>query len=180
MRIIIRMKTKTDIWVHILRAILFAGLVATLWLIFFNSAQSGETSAEQSATVTHKVQEIVGAINPTSPIATATGAEFDFLHACIRNFAHFCEYAMLGVCSFGLYLSFSRGKRYAFFPVAFACLTAVFDELMQTFLDGRAAEWTDFLVDSIGVLTGSVCALAIFFVGLLIVKRTVRNLGAKR
>ena len=44
----------------------------------------------------------------------------------------------------------------------------------------RAAEWTDFVVDGIGVFTGSVCALAVFFVGLLIVKRTVRNLGAKR
>lgn len=179
LRIIIRMKTKTDVWVHILRAILFAGILATLWLIFFHSAQSGDVSATQSVTVTHKVQEVVGAINPSSPIATATGAEFDFLHACIRNLAHFCEYALLGVCSFGLYLSFSREKRYAFFPVAFAWLTAVFDEFTQTLSDGRAAEWTDVLVDGVGVLTGSVCALAVFLVGFLIVKRTVRNLGAK-
>jgi VanZ family protein len=121
----------------------------------------------------------LGAIDPTSPIATATGAEFDFLHACIRNFAHLFEYAVLGVCSFGLYLSYTRQKRYALFPVAFACLTAVFDEFMQTLSDGRVAEWRDFLVDGVGVLLGSACALAVFFVGYLIVKRTLRNMGAQ-
>ena len=63
--------------------------------------------------------------------------------------------------------------------MAFAWLTAVFDEFTQTLSDGRAAEWTDVLVDGVGVLTGSVCALAVFLVGFLIVKRTVRNLGAK-
>lgn len=179
LRIIIRMKAKTDVWLHILRAILFVGLLATLWLIFANSAQNGEASSSQSVSVTHKVQEVVGAIDPTSPIATATGAEFDFLHACIRNIAHFLEYALLGACAFGLFLSYSRGKRYAFFPVAFACLTAVFDEFTQTLADGRAAEWTDFLVDSVGVLAGSVFALVVFFIGLLIVRRTISNVRVR-
>jgi VanZ family protein len=173
------MKIKTDKIRIVWRVITTLACALMLLFIFSNSLQTAEASSKQSLAMVDTIQDVASVIAPQSPIATATGAEFDFLHACIRNIAHFLEYALLGSCAFGLFLSYSRGKRYAFFPVAFACLTAVFDEFTQTLSDGRAAEWTDFLVDSVGVLAGSVFALVVFFIGLLIVRRTISRVRVR-
>ena len=98
--------------IYIVRAVLIALTVLTLFFILRNGLATGEVSSEQSHAVTETVQEVVGAIAPESPIATATGEEFDLLHATVRSFAHFFEYALLGLFSFGAFLSFVRPGRW--------------------------------------------------------------------
>ena len=52
--------------------ILLIVLSLCIWfLIFSNALADGETSSKQSHSVTVSVQEVVGAINPNSPIATS-------------------------------------------------------------------------------------------------------------
>ena len=112
------MREKTH-WSVTLVRILLIVLSLCIWtFIFYNALSDGEASSKQSHSVTVSVQEAVGAINPSSPIATAKGESFDFLHAHIRNLAHFLQYFALGACVFGAYLSFAKkgNVRYAYVP----------------------------------------------------------------
>ena len=87
-RIIYSME-KRKLAIYITRALLITLTVLTLAFILRNGLASGEVSASESHSVTEAVQEVVGAIDPDSPIATATGEQFDLLHACVREAAHF-------------------------------------------------------------------------------------------
>ena len=155
-------KTHWTIWV--LRVLLIGLTLGMLWFIFGNASADGVASSQQSYSVTVKVQEVVGAIAPNSPIATATGASFDLLHACIRDLAHFLEYFALALCAFGTYLSFVKegAWRFAYISPCFVFLTVAADEYVQTLTVGRAAEFADFAVDCTGAFCGICIALMIF------------------
>lgn len=145
-----------------MRAIFLALTVLTVCFIFSNSTKGAEQSSSDSTKVTVTVQEIVGAIDPDSPIATATGEDFDLLHSFIRSMAHCIEYTALGAFSFATYLSFTRKKRYSFIAPVGSVFVALLDEWTQTLTDGRAAELGDILLDGAGVLLGSLATLAVF------------------
>ena len=84
------------------------------------------------------------------PRLSDRGLDFD-----IRKYAHMFEYFCLGV---GVCLFFSEAleKRWpAFFSaVAFCFLYACSDELHQSFVPGRAALFSDVLIDGAGYLLG--------------------------
>ena len=156
-------KEKTTI--YIVRATLILLTILTFAFVIRNGVASGEVSAQQSHAVTETVQEVVGTIDPESPIATATGAEFDLLHACVREFAHFFEYFLLAAFSFGSFLSFAeKGKwRFAFLPPCFVGATIALDECLQSAVDGRAGQLLDAMVDAVGACCGTLLALLVFF-----------------
>ena len=133
--------------------------------IFRNGLATGEVSAAESHSVTETVQDVVGAIDPTSPIATAEGAEFDLLHACVREAAHFIEYFLFAALAFGTFLSFvQKGKwRYAFIPPIVVVLTVFTDEYLQSLTAGRGAQMVDVMVDLIGALFGLALSLLVFW-----------------
>ena len=158
------MKEKTH-WSLTLVRILLIVLSLCLWVfIFYNALSDGESSSQQSQTVTETVQEVVGAINPSSPIATAKGESFDFLHANIRNMAHFLQYFALAACVFGTYLSFAKkgSGRYGYIAPCLLFLTAVTDEYLQGLTAGRASEFADVITDCTGVVCGICLALMVF------------------
>lgn len=158
------MREKTH-WSVTLVRILLIVLSLCLWtFIFYNALSDGEASSKQSHSVTVSVQEAVGAINPSSPIATAKGENFDFLHAHIRNLAHFLQYFALGACVFGAYLSFAKkgNGRYVYIPPCLLFFTAVVDEYLQSLTAGRASEFADVATDCTGVLCGICLALMVF------------------
>lgn len=158
------MKSRQKLTIYIVRGLLIALSLVAFVFIFRNALANGEASAEQSYSVTIKVQETVGVINPSSPIATATGEDFELLHACVRNMAHFLEYLFLGACLFGAYLSYAnRENAYFFFvPVCLLYLTAATDEYLQTLSGGRAAEFSDLVVDMTGAAIGIIVSLVIY------------------
>ena len=158
------MKEKTHWSVTVVRILLIV-LSLCLWaFIFYNALSDGETSAQQSHSVTVSVQEAVGAINPNSPIATAKGESFDFLHANIRNIAHFLQYFALGACVFGVYLSFAKkgSGRYGYIAPCLLFLTAVTDEYLQGLTAGRMSEFADVITDCTGWICGICLALMVF------------------
>lgn len=162
------MREQKSIVIYLLRVLFLVLTALTLVFIFAQSTQDGEASSQQSEQVTVQVQEIVGAIAPESPIATATGEQFDLLHALVRSAAHFVEYATLGLFAFASYLSFTRKKRYApLVPLAIA-FVAVFDECVQTMTAGRAAQGEDLLTDILGGGIGCLFALIMFCIVLLL------------
>ena len=165
------MKEKTH-WSITLVRILLIVLSLYLWtFIFSNAVSDGEVSSKQSQTVTETVQEVVGAINPDSPIATATGESFDLLHACIRNIAHFLQYFALGACVFGTYLSCAKkgSRRYGYIAPCLLFLTAATDEYLQSLTVGRAAELADVVTDC----TGAVCGICLALMAFGLIKWTV-------
>lgn len=167
------MKTKQTITIYIVRILLIMLTLSLLWFIFSNATADGEASSEQSYSVTITVQEVVGAIDPDSPIATATGEDFDILHACVRDAAHLLQYLALGAAAFGTYLSFANREKwgFAYIPPCFLFLTAATDEYMQTLTAGRAAEFSDLAVDCTGALIGIAFAFFVYGIVLLIAHR---------
>ena len=158
------MRNKNPVSVYILRAFFIALTVAVLFFIFRNGTAEGSASSEQSYSVTVKVQEAVGALDPDSPIATAKGTEFDLLHACVRDAAHFVQYFALGISVCGVFLSFVKKGGWGYFYIVpcFVFFTAAIDECLQGLTDGRAAQLMDFAVDCIGAATGIGLFLAVF------------------
>ena len=148
--------------VWILRIFFSFAVVGVLAFIFSNSLASGETSSEQSYAVTEQVQEVARIIAPESEIATATGEDFIRLHNNVRAAAHFCQFALLGALALWCYLSYTRKKEYSLIAVVGTSLTAVMDEFLQIFSDGRAWEWTDILVDIAGGMAGLLFAWVVF------------------
>ena len=158
------MREKTHWSVIVVRVLLIVLSLCIWFFIFSNALADAETSSQQSHSVTVSVQEVVGAINPESPIATATGESFNLLHAHIRNLAHFLQYFALGTCVFGAYLSFAKkgNWRYGYVPLCLLFLTVAVDEYLQSLTAGRVSEFADFATDSMGFTCGVVLALLVF------------------
>ncbi len=168
-------KNRPTIQRIVLRAVLTALCVFVYAWIFSNSAKTGTQSSSQSHTVTKAVQKFVGFFAPNSFIATAAGEDFERLHSGVRTAAHFCEFALLGALLVWCYLSYTQDKAFAFLPFALVVLTPVFDEAVQSFTGGRAAEIKDLLVDTAGGLAGCVFAFITVWIGVTIYKKRVRN-----
>ena len=86
------------------------------------------------------------------PPLTGEGAEYD-----IRKYAHMAEYAALALFSglFFVELLMERvPARAAIVTVLFCFLYACSDEYHQTFIPGRAGQFSDVLVDMAGAAFG--------------------------
>lgn len=86
------------------------------------------------------------------PPLTGEGAELD-----IRKYAHIGEYTMLSLFSglFFVELLEERVPKHSLFPTLLLCfLFACSDEFHQTLISGRAGQFSDVLVDMIGVVLG--------------------------
>ena len=158
---------KKTLFLYAIRAFLTVLVIAVVAFIFSNSLANGEQSAEQSHEVTIAVQQTIATIAPSSPIATAEGEDFEKLHNGVRTIAHFTEYTLLGGLAFWCYLSYTRKKSFAVFPILGVALVAVIDECIQSFVAGRAGEALDVLVDIAGGMMGVAFALVAFYVGMI-------------
>lgn len=156
------MSRKERLFLYIVRGILLALCIFTTGFITYNSIQSGEDSAAQSSRVVSAVQEVAKWIAPDSKVATATGEDYDMLHSAIRTLAHVTEFLLLGFSAFGACLSFTRKKHALAFPAVYVVSVACLDELLQTFISGRAGEFSDVVADMVGSFVGGLlaCVLA--------------------
>ena len=142
-----------------------------LAFIFSNSFKTGEKSAAQSSQVVDVVQQVAQAVAPQSPIATATGEDFDRLHSVIRKCAHFCEFALLGGSLTLTLFSYTRFKRFYFLPVAVAFLVAATDEYLQSLTVARGCSFSDVLLDTGGAATGFLFTVGVIGLVVGLVKR---------
>ena len=123
-------------------------------VMFYLSSQPGDLSATVSRTVL------------TYGIGSFRFNRF-FNGATVRDAAHVCEYAVLGVLA---YLNFSQYKEKGLLLLSFIfCFCfAISDEIHQHFTPGRAIEAFDILLDSCGSLIG---IFVIHFVNLVFRKK---------
>ncbi len=160
-----------------MRTVLTLACLFVFAWIFSNSLQTGEQSSKTSHTVTDTVQNVASVIAPSSPIATATGEDYDKLHNDIRSIAHFLEFALLGALLIFCYYSYTKNAAYLIAPLGLIFLTPIVDEYLQTFVGGRGAELKDVLIDTSGGFAGAAFAAIVLVIGFLIVKK---KRGAKR
>lgn len=86
----------------------------------------------------------------------------------VRRAAHAVEFIPLGFSVFGFVVCMQKRKnhvKYAALYSLFGCmLYALFDEIHQIFVDGRACELSDGLMDTLGSMVGIVVCMGFLFV----------------
>ena len=155
------MDTKT--WIWIARIFLTLSCIVMIGWIFSNSLKDASESSSQSAGVTEFVQEAVETIAPDLVIAETEEETFEILHGWVRTAGHFCEFALLCALLSWCVGSYTLKKPWFLIPVPFCVGVAFLDEYIQTFSDGRAGEFKDILVDSLGALAGFAFAVFVIF-----------------
>lgn len=138
----------------------WALVIICMGVIFYLSAQVAEESQELSDSLINNFFEWLG-------IAFAS----DF----IRTLAHCLEFMGLSVLIFNaVYVSWEL-KLTPVIAFAGTVLYAVTDEIHQLFVPGRAFQFSDILVDSMGALIGAIASLIILKIILTIKERRNNN-----
>lgn len=145
--------------------------VLAVAFIFSNSLKTGEESSEQSSTVVDIIQDVAAFFDPDSPIATATGEDYQRLHSDVRTLAHFGEFALLGALFSACCFSYTLKAPFQGIPLFGALAVPCMDEGLQAFVADRAADWKDILVDVTGGACGMAFAIACVLVGLWLYKK---------
>ena len=128
--------------------------------IFYFSSQSAVQSSGQSSAVTLFLQRLFHTQAITNHI--------------VRKTAHFIEFTGLGfLTSASVLLTF--GKRYL--GVIIASLYAATDEIHQIFVDGRSCQLTDWMLDTVGIITGALIFSAVFCIIRRIIKHKNQTKG---
>jgi len=110
-------------------------------IIWINSSLNADLSSTQSGFVTTIASYVLGIFN--------INISESFLSSWIRTTAHFGEFFVLGIF-WGYYLlSMEKSLKYLMIAVI---ITAVLDESIQIFSEGRAFEIFDIGIDGLGGL----------------------------
>ena len=120
--------------------------VLVMCAIFFLSAQDVHSSQSLSDGFLASVKKLIALLPPL----TDEGPEND-----VRKYAHMFEYFVLGICCFMLF------AEAALSAYVFCFVYAGTDEFHQYFVPGRAAKFSDVLVDSVGFTAGIMLMLAV-------------------
>ena len=144
---------RTSLWVIAGRVVFTVALIACIWFIFSNSMAVATVSSGSSGRVLAWMRIILRRLGQPGL------AEHLTMHI-VRKLAHFCEYALEG---FLLTLCLRVYTRHFFvhisWPILGGLLTALTDETIQMFSDGRSSQLTDVWLDFSGVMTGILVGL---------------------
>ncbi len=135
-------------------------------LIFFFSAQNGNTSSETSGGFAEFLAKICypdfASFSDSKKLSVLSNCQF-----IVRKAAHFSVYAALG---FFCTLPLLHYKRLLFFKricaaVLISAVYALSDEFHQYFVPERSCRITDVLIDTCGALTGALCfSILVYFI----------------
>ena len=151
------MKTKSNLKKSILTAV--TGFFVLF--IFSNSLAPADVSGGASSRALEIVQSILAALRWNVPVT----------EHFLRKAGHFSEYLALGLLLAATLRAYMpRAGVGIFLPLFAGLLTAVLDETIQLFVEGRSGQISDVLLDFSGVLAG----LGLFF-GVAALCRYVRD-----
>lgn len=120
-----------------------------LWIafIFCHSLQPAAVSSSKSTYILTLLQRFF---------------PFGFTEYFIRKMAHFTEFCVLGILSGTLFCGCCQRLRTVFlFSVMTGMSTALCDETIQLFVDGRSGQISDVWIDVAGTAAGAVLVLLI-------------------
>lgn len=143
------------IWT-LLTVALIGALAGTVCFIFSNSMQTASVSSGASGRVLLLVQKVLRHLGQSGLAERLT----DHI---IRKAAHFCEYTLEGFFLMLVTGALAGPRRsllpYLSWPALLGVLTALTDETIQLFFDGRGSQVTDIWIDFAGVVTGMIVGL---------------------
>ena len=126
---------------RIKKIILWTIVIAyTLW-IFHNSAQTGKVSANLSETLSYRIYDHLQFLH---------FIPFKLFHTLIRKFAHFSEYALLGILVSIVSFHTIEERQQKLVIILWMILVPILDEGIQCFTPGRSAELRDCIIDMCG------------------------------
>ena len=132
-------------------------MTLTIW---FNSLLPANISSTQSGFFTTMISSFLSIFNIT--------IQADQLSLIVRKSAHFAQFFLLGIFWFQYLYSVMKNQRLIhWLAILFCLLTAIIDESIQLFTDGRAFQFTDILID----LFGSIMAILAFVFTMYLIKR---------
>lgn len=133
-----------------LRVLILILTILNILFIFTNSLMNSTTSSNSSTGIREMVNNILKKLH----------IPFSFTEHFVRKAAHFTEFLTLGILmTLCIYLC---NRQNIFIPLFAGLLTAVTDEFIQLFADGRAGQVADVVLDFSGFVTG------VFFITLMI------------
>lgn len=122
--------------------------ISILCFIFRNSAQSADISSAQSEGLSRLLYKI---------IKTYFNGVISYHQSCVivRTFAHFAEFAALAFCLLGaLENGFEHIKKRKTLALLITAVSALIDETIQLFSEGRAFQVFDLFIDVLGGFAG--------------------------
>lgn len=125
-------------------------------IIFYFSSRPANQSAGQSSVVTLFLQRLFHTEAITEHM--------------VRKFAHFTEFAGLGFL-INTALHYSIDKQKLPLGIAISSAYAGTDEVHQIFVDGRSCQFTDWSLDTAGIVTGAI----IFLILNLIIRKIIEH-----
>lgn len=134
---------------------------AFIIFIFSNSLQNADNSGAKSS----KVVEIL------TRLSSSVGLHIPVSEYFIRKAGHFTEFMILGMLLLGTLRTYTKKLQNIFAPLFFGLATAVSDESIQLFVQGRSSQVSDVVLDFCGMVTG------LLVLGLIMKIHTVKKQG---
>ena len=140
-------------WLIAGRVVFTLALIGCIAFIFSNSMKIASVSSVSSGRVLQLLQAVLRRLGHPGLAQRLT------MHI-VRKMAHFCEYTLEGFLLMLCMRVYSRRPlRHITVPMLAGLLTALTDETIQLFSQGRSSQVTDVWLDSAGVLAGILAAL---------------------
>jgi VanZ family protein len=122
-------------------------ILISMAFIWHNSLQLGIQSRNETNVI----------LNFITPLIDSIGFHFKTyqLYQPLRKSAHILEFAVLGgiLTQFGKQIQAIRPHK-LLFVLCVGIGIAAFDEFLQTYVPGRRAQFSDVVIDSVGILAG--------------------------
>ena len=146
---------KTSPWLIAARVIFTFALIACIVFIFSNSMAVATVSSGSSGRVLAWMRIILRRLGHPGLADRLT------MHI-VRKLAHFCEYMLEGFLLMLCMRVYTRQYIWHIsVPMLGGVLTALTDETIQLFSEGRSSQVTDVWLDSAGVLAGILVAIVL-------------------
>lgn len=148
------MKNKTKIdKIKQKRIIYFILILIWMSLVFYFSHQPADDSTDTSSRVTEVIVKIVSCVQDLS--IDEKNKMVEILNPIIRKIAHYSIYTLGGFLVVNYINTYTLAERKKIlYSIICGFIYACTDELHQFFIDGRSAQITDVLLDTLGVATG--------------------------
>ena len=146
--------------IKILRIILLLLILGTCVTIFIFSNEDSEKSGSTSKKITEMITKRLGNIKKFENYNNQEAV--DTIEVFIRKLAHFSIYSLLGLLIMLLFSTYNfKENKMLLYTLLIGLIYAITDEFHQSFIPGRSAQISDVLLDSAGVLFGSLIVLLV-------------------
>lgn len=147
-----------NIKINILRTILIILLLANLWIIFGFSNQNGEESGSLSRKITETITKNIKSIQELEQ--SQKEKLLSKIEHIVRKLAHFSLYTSVGFLTMSLMSTYKlTNTQRIILSLCMGGAYAITDEIHQIFIPDRGPSVGDVLIDTSGVVFGTIIVI---------------------